>query len=140
MKERYRLIGDMLSSRRFTKLARNLTHRTTDQSLHFLFSLIYLNGQLSTVWFTAIYRITVFFLGGVLDRFQNMPCRCGKTFLITFQTEQSQCKKGSKAVKHCRQPTKLHLPTQASSYVINLWLRWQTPVTTPLSCLVSTAY
>ena len=38
MKERYRLIGDMLSSRRFTKLARNLTHRTTDQSLHFLFS------------------------------------------------------------------------------------------------------
>ena len=39
MKERYRLIGDMLSSRRFTKLARNLTHRTTDQSLPFsLFS------------------------------------------------------------------------------------------------------
>ena len=56
-----RLIGNTLSSRRFTKLARNRTHQTSGLSQYFQFSPKYLNG-LSTVWSTAIYRNTGFFL------------------------------------------------------------------------------
>ena len=61
MKDRYRLIRNMLSSRRFTKLARNRIHQTSGLSQYFQFSPKYLNG-LSTVWSTATYRNTGFFL------------------------------------------------------------------------------
>ena len=82
----------------------------------------------------------------VFHQFYDMPCRCGKTFLTICKIEQSPCKKGPlkshilivRTVKLCRQPTKLHFPTDASSYVINLWLRADTR-DHPLSCLVSTA-
>ena len=67
----------------------------------------------------------------LIDRFQNMPLRCGKTFLTVCQIEQSPCKKRHlksyivtvRTVKHCRQPTKPHFPTDASYYFLNLWLR-----------------
>ena len=148
MKERYRLIGDMLSSRRFTKLARNLTHRTTDPSLHFLFSgnileriavhrMVYSYLQDHSILLRWSVRPILEYAVQVWqdipdylsDRIESVQKGHLNPYILTIST-----------VKHCRQPTKLHLPTQASSYVINLWLRWQTPVTTPLSCLVSTAY
>ena len=148
MKERYRLIGDMLSSRRFTKLARNLTHRTTDQSLHFLFSgnileriavhrMVYSYLQDHSILLRWSVRPILEYAVQVWqdipdylsDRIESVQKGHLNPYILTIST-----------VKHCRQPTKLHLPTQASSYVINLWLRWQTPVTTSLSCLVSTAY
>ena len=61
MKDRYRLIGNMLSSRWFTKLARNRIHQTSSLSQYSQFSPKYLN-RLSTIWSTAIYRNTGFFL------------------------------------------------------------------------------
>ena len=61
MKEHYRLIGNMLSSHQFTKLVWNRIHRTSGRSQYLQFSPTYLNG-LSTVWSTAIYRNTGFFL------------------------------------------------------------------------------
>ena len=47
--------------RRFTKLARNRIHQTSGLSQYSQFSPKYLNG-LSTIWSTAIYRNTGFFL------------------------------------------------------------------------------
>ena len=67
----------------------------------------------------------------VFHQFYNMLRKCGKTFLTICEIEQSLCKKGPlksyilsvRTVKHCRQPTKLHFPTDPRSYVVNLWLR-----------------